>query len=100
MLDDPEAPWDKPAFTQVWRNTFSGHSVRTERWRYTEWDDGAKGTQLYDYQNDPEEKVNLAENPEYAQRVAELKRLLKDNWRTSYRPSAGAGGKKAAKGKK
>jgi len=33
LLDDPGAAWDKTAFTQVWRGGFSGHSVRTERWR-------------------------------------------------------------------
>jgi iduronate 2-sulfatase len=43
LLSDPEAKWDRPAFTQVWRGTFPGHSVRTERWRYTEWDNGKKG---------------------------------------------------------
>ncbi len=37
LLDDPGAPWDKPAFTQVWRASYGGYSVRTERWRYTMW---------------------------------------------------------------
>jgi uncharacterized sulfatase len=98
LLDNPEALWQKPAYTQVWRGSFYGHSVRTERWRYTEWDDGAKGAQLYDYQTDPEEKVNLAQDSKYAQTVAGLKQLLKQNWPTSYRPPAGERGKaKAAK---
>ncbi len=97
LLDDPEAEWQKPAFTQVWRGSFYGHSVRTERWRYTEWDDGAKGTQLYDYQNDPDEKVNLAEDPKCAAIIAELKQMLKENWRTSYRPAPAEGAKAAKK---
>lgn len=42
FLDNPQAAHDRPAFTQVWRGGFPGHSVRTERWRYTEWDNGKK----------------------------------------------------------
>jgi len=76
LLDDPQAAWDKPAFTQVWRGTFPGYSVRTERWRYTEWDGGRRGAQLYDYTNDPEEHRNLANDPQHTQTVAELKALL------------------------
>src|SRR5262249_34449100 len=40
LLDDPAAGWRRPAFTQVWRGTYPGHSVRTERWRYIEWENG------------------------------------------------------------
>jgi iduronate 2-sulfatase len=102
LLDDPKAAWDKPAFTQVWRGSFSGHSVRTERWRYTEWDDGTRGVQLYDYQTDPEEKHNLAGDPQHAQKMAELKVLVQKNWATTYRPPAAAAKAKgaAAKGAK
>jgi len=98
LLDDPEEPWDKPAFTQTWRGGFAGHSIRTEQWRYTEWDDGRKGAELYDYNTDPGETTNLAADPKYAVRVAELKLALRENWVTSYRPPAAAGkaaGKKA-----
>jgi uncharacterized sulfatase len=90
LLDDPKTAWDKPAFTQVWRGGFAGHSVRTERWRYTEWDDGSKGAQLYDYQTDPEEKNNLAGDTKHAPTVAQLKALVRKNWATSYRPPAAA----------
>lgn len=99
LLDDPKAAWDKPAFTQVWRGSFSGHSVRTERWRYTEWADGTRGVQLYDYRTDPDEKHNLAGDPQHAQTMAELKALVQKNWATTYRPPAAAakGAKKKAK---
>ena len=96
LLDDPKAAWDKPAFTQVWRGGFSGHSVRTERWRYTEWDDGSKGAQLYDYQTDPEEKHNLAGDTKHAPTVAQMRVLVQKNWATSFRPPAEAGKAKGA----
>lgn len=91
LLDDPKAVWTKPAFTQVWRGSYPGHSVRTERWRYAEWDDGKRGVQLYDYQNDPEELRNLAGDPRHAAVQAELKALVRQNWAASYRPAADSG---------
>lgn len=91
LLDDPSAAWDHPAFTQVSRGTptatgaktprdakgFMGQSIRTERYRYTEWDDGKKGAQLYDFENDPGELKNLAADPAAEKIVAELKARLK-----------------------
>ena len=80
LLDDPSKAWNRPAFTQVQRGQFPGYSVRTERWRYIEWDDGAKGAQLYDHDADPHEYRNLAEDPKYADVVKEMKALVKKNW--------------------
>jgi hypothetical protein len=38
-----------------------GYSIRTERFRYTEWGEkGAEGVELYGCQDDPEELKNLA----------------------------------------
>jgi uncharacterized sulfatase len=80
LLENPQAPWSKPAFTQVVHDEggkkVMGYSVRTERWRYTEWDGGASGTELYDHDADPHEYQNLAKNPRHANTVAELKALL------------------------
>lgn len=87
LLQNPEAPWDKPAFTQVWRNGFAGHSVRTERHRYVEWDGGRQGAQLYDYESDPEEKQNLIDDPGHAAVAADLRRLVKARWQHEYRPA-------------
>ncbi len=78
LLTNPKAKWDKPAFTQVKRKgeTIMGRSVRTEKYRYTEWDSGKAGTELYDQDNDPKEYHNLAKDPKYAKVVAELSALL------------------------
>lgn len=60
VLEDPEARVKSAALTQVRRAGFSGYSVRTERWRYVEWDDGQRGQELYDLEADPAESHNLA----------------------------------------
>jgi len=89
LLDKPDAEWSRPAFTQVWRGSFPGHSVRTERFRYTEWADGKQGAELYDYETDPGELNNLAKDPQHAATVAELKALIRKNWADEYKPKDG-----------
>jgi uncharacterized sulfatase len=54
-----------------------GYSVRTAGWRYTEWDGGARGAELYDERSDPGERRNLAGEPSHRPRVAEMQRLLR-----------------------
>ncbi|MCL5282233.1 MAG: DUF4976 domain-containing protein [Planctomycetes bacterium] len=88
LLDDPQARWDHPAYTQVQRGDGPGHSVRTERWRYTEWAFGKKGRELYDHENDPQELHNLANDAKHADVVAQMKSLLKQ-----VHPAPVAGGK-------
>ncbi len=97
LLDNPAAAWTKPAYTQVTRGTptatgettkkgqrvVMGRTVRTERWRFTEWDEGKLGSQLYDHQNDPQEQSNLANDPKHATVVAEMRRLLRDGYDTA-----------------
>ncbi len=81
LLDDPAAPWDRPALTQVQRGgkdqVFMGYSIRTERYRYTEWDDGRRGVQLLDYEKDPHELKNFAHDPAYAEIVRQMKERLR-----------------------
>jgi iduronate 2-sulfatase len=93
LLEDPDRPWDRAAFTQVSRGTpittgeatkrqspwFMGRSVRTERYRYTEWDGGKKGAQLYDYEVDPGELKNLVDDPGLAPVRERLSALLGAN---------------------
>jgi arylsulfatase A-like enzyme len=73
VLADPSARVRDAAFTQV-RN---GYSIRTDRWRYTEWAEGKEGAQLYDMDKDPGETRNLAEDAAHASTVAELKARLR-----------------------
>ncbi|MBI4660461.1 MAG: sulfatase [Verrucomicrobia bacterium] len=90
LLENPKAVWNKAAYTQVTRGAgakqaaagqagFMGRSVRTERWRYTEWDNGKRGIQLYDHDADPTEERNLANDPKYAGTLVEMRKLLQGN---------------------
>jgi uncharacterized sulfatase len=83
LIENPAAPWTHAAYSQVSRGGakagtggLMGRSVRTERWRYTEWGDGSAGAELYDHDADPEEMKNLANEPQQASVVAEMKALL------------------------
>ncbi len=64
LLSNPSAAWDRPAVTQVRRaaegKVVDGYSIRTERHRYSMWDAGREGEELYDYSADPRELKNLA----------------------------------------
>ena len=53
-----------------------GRSVRTERFRYTEWNGGETAVELYDHEKDPKEMTNVAKDPAYTQFVSELKATL------------------------
>lgn len=59
-----------------------GYTVRTPRYRYTEWGDKAEhGIELYDYRTDPGEYTNLASDPAHLQTWTGLKRLLHERRR-------------------
>lgn len=78
LLENPEAKWNHLAFTVQTRGWFIGRSVRTERWRYTEWDEGRRGAMLFDHDTDPREMRNLINDPRHAAVVKEMKNLLSD----------------------
>lgn len=81
QLDDPMAPGKPAAITQVKRGnkpeSVEGFAVRSDRYRYIEWDGGRRGRQLYDHEADPSEQHNLADDPRHAETVAEMGRLLR-----------------------
>lgn len=84
VLDDPNAPTKAGAYTQVMRGggkagpPIMGRSVRTPRWRYTEWGNaGAKGVELYDHDVDPREHNNLATDPANVATIGQLRELLR-----------------------
>jgi iduronate 2-sulfatase len=85
LLKDPQAKRNRPAYSQVTRKTGSGpdakeimgYSVRTERWRYNEWDGGKLGSELYDHASDPHEYQNRAKDSGHTKVVDEMKQLLR-----------------------
>jgi iduronate 2-sulfatase len=88
LLDDPAQPWKQAALTQVRRGNaktggFLGYAVRTERYRYIEWDGGRQGRQLYDHDADPRELNNLADDPRHTETMTRLKQLLQEAIRGS-----------------
>jgi choline-sulfatase len=90
MLREPNTTGRGWALTQVLRGAgggrndigtqgkrFFGYSLRTERWRYTEWDEGRRGRELYDHEHDSRELTNLADKPEHEATVAQLSTQLR-----------------------
>ncbi|MGH8017595.1 MAG: sulfatase/phosphatase domain-containing protein [Opitutaceae bacterium] len=85
LLEDPERPWKKAAFSQYPKGGNLGTAMETERWRYVEWrNDGALvARELYDHQSDPEENQNLAGRPEHAAALVWLGKQLAAGWRAA-----------------
>lgn len=71
LLEDPEAPWERPALTTFGPNN---HSLRSERYRYTRYADGSE--ELYDHEADPREYTNLAGDPAFRPIMEDMRRWL------------------------
>ncbi|MDL5049793.1 sulfatase [Oscillatoria amoena NRMC-F 0135] len=88
LLNDPDRNWKSAAFSQYPRTVegkpVMGYSLRTARYRYTEWqlvdNKQVVARELYDYEIDPHEIVNYARNPENGELVAALSQQLKAGW--------------------
>lgn len=83
--DESDFPY---AFSQFSRDEKMGYAIRSDRYRYVEWmekgkhyDSGADYSkvvekQLFDYQTDPHERVNVANTPGYEKIRQELEEAL------------------------
>lgn len=61
LLKDPNAKWDTPALSTMYKGN---HSISDGDWRYIHYEDGTE--ELYDERKDPNEWTNLAGKPELA----------------------------------
>ncbi len=66
---------------------YFGYTLRTDRWRYTQWDKGDRGHELYDHEADPRELTNLADSPQHAEIVKELAAKLRLATESTFPPS-------------
>jgi len=71
---------------------FFGYTLRTSRYRYTEWDEGREGRELYDHNSDPHELTNLAatdhkDAAKHTKTITDLSAQLKVAVKTTFPPS-------------
>jgi len=96
LIEDPSRRWKKAAFTQFLREgiwiapdgvEYMGYSVRTNRYRYTEWvnweTNELTATELYDHERDPMETRNISGEAEYAEAQDEMAAVLAAGWRAA-----------------
>ena len=89
VLEDPGLVIKDYSISQYPRGkNIMGYSIRSQQYRLTLWlkgdymgsdifrDAEIEGIELYDYYNDPLEKVSLAYDPDYAETVSQLKAKL------------------------
>ncbi len=94
LIQDPTREWKSAAFSQYPRyiqgvGRGMGYSMRTDRYRFTEWRVPGKDFreyELYDHKVDPKENVNIAGRPENAALVAQLTEQLHAGWRAAVPP--------------
>lgn len=94
LTDNPKRGWKTAAFSQYPRRIEGqngmGHSIRTDRYRLTEWTIAStpdySALELYDYRTDPLERVNLAGKQEYEKTTAEMKARLRAGWKAALPP--------------
>ena len=71
----------KAAYSQYSRNGFNGLSVRTEKYRFTQWQKGKqKIEELYDFNSPKPERENLVNKSEFKEELTDLRKLLKSGF--------------------
>jgi arylsulfatase A-like enzyme len=77
LLKNPDLPWKDAVFSRYYK----GDSVKTNRYRYTEWRGNGSGVyarMLYDHKVDLAENTNVAELPQNKELVKKLSRMLRE----------------------
>jgi iduronate 2-sulfatase len=89
FIQKPQGVWKQAAFSQYPRKlngkSVMGCTIRTERYRYTEWvnreTQQLEAAELYDHSTDPEENSNLAAKSSFAALRKQLSNQLKAGWK-------------------
>lgn len=86
LLENANRPWKKAIFSQYPRSRrdadklVMGYTVRTEKYRYTEWihvkSGGIKDRELYDRSKDPQENTNVIDKPAYKSITVQMQKTL------------------------
>ena len=88
LMENPDRPWKNAAFSRY----INGDSIRTDRYRYTEWTEETippglpletrmYDRMLYDHLADPMENANIAELSENRELVTQLSKMLHEGWK-------------------
>ena len=106
LLKEPQTPWKSAAFSQSRRMVgsgstnnplineegYDGQTIRTARYRYTEWAplDRRRDTlvELYDLEQDPMEYTNLSDDPSHSRLVSEFSERLAKGWEGERPPNS------------
>ena len=91
LMQQPDRVWKEAVFAvrrpmphDRIKNYFEAKTVRNRRYRlirYEQADGSVVAAELFDYEQDPHETKNHAEDPAYADALAEMNRLLDNGWK-------------------
>ena len=81
LLNNVNLPWREMAFSQFSRGQYMGYSIRTDRYRFTRWQqknnpENVAAMELYDLQKDPDASVNIAGLPENKDVISKLQEMM------------------------
>jgi iduronate 2-sulfatase len=94
LINEPSKPIREAAFSQYPRQNYMGYSIKTDRYRYTEWPlfdnikfkpkwSKSQRIELYDHKLDPEENINRAFDKSYDLIKQRLSKILREGWKRS-----------------
>lgn len=102
VLDDPTAKVNDAAFSWYPKEGWLGVTMRTEKWRFVEWTKAGQEPvrELYNMELDPQNNVNVANNPEQNGSLEALSRRLRERFpEQEFVPPPTAQPKQKGKGK-
>jgi arylsulfatase A-like enzyme len=89
LMRNPASSVKEVAVSQWPAGQSTGYALRDKRYRYVEWlergdstlgydENAVVGRELYDYENDPMETVNVADHPEYRSIAKKMNQQMRE----------------------